>query len=89
MGIMALRAVLFSVNLHARLDMGDDDTRTILLIIHPWNKESTGVFLDDWYKGYSDGNTTVESAVAATINDRRLYNMPLGCPGIQDPGHSS
>lgn len=59
----------------ARLDMGDGDIRTALLVIRPWSKEATGFYLDGWYKRYSSGDMTVEAAVASIINDRRLYNV--------------
>lgn len=61
----------------ARLDMGDGDTRMVLLIIRPWNRIVTGFCLNDWYKDYAAGNAAVESAAAAIINDRRLYNMSI------------
>lgn len=62
----------------ARLDMGDGDTRTALLIIRPWSGEATGYCLDGWYKRYSDGDMTMESAAAAIVNDRRIYNVSIG-----------
>lgn len=61
----------------ARLNMGEGETHMILLVIRPWYGEVTVFCLDNWYKSYADGNMTVESAVAAIINDRRLYNMSL------------
>lgn len=30
----------------ARLDMGDGDTRTALLVIRPWSEDATGFYLD-------------------------------------------
>ena len=59
----------------ARLDMGDGDTRTALLVIRPWSGDATGFYLDGWYKKYSSGDMTVESAATSIINDRRLYNV--------------
>ena len=61
----------------ARLDMGDGDTRTALLVIRPWSGEATGFYLDSWYISYVSGDMTVESAAAAIINDRRLYNTSM------------
>lgn len=60
-----------------RLDMGDGDTHIALLVIRPWNKEATGFYLDGWYIRYISGDMTVESAVSAIINDRRLYNAAI------------
>lgn len=56
-----------------RLDIGDGSTRMALLVIRPWDSSATGFCLDDWYAG----GMTVESAAAAIINDRRLYNMTI------------
>ena len=56
-----------------RLDIGDGDTRTALLVVRPWDGSATGFCLDDQYAGAA----TVESAAAAIINDRRLYNMSI------------
>lgn len=70
----------------ASLDMWEDGARMALLVIRPWNGVTTGFCLDRWYKGYSDGEATAESAAAAIINDRRLYNLSLdsGSPdGLQ------
>ncbi len=61
----------------ARLDMGDGDTRTALLVIRPWSGDATGFYLDGWYKKYYSGDMTVESAAASIINDRRLYNVSI------------
>jgi hypothetical protein len=61
----------------ARLDMGDGDTHIALLVIRPWNKETTGFYLDGWYIRYISGDITVESAAADIINDRRLYNAAI------------
>lgn len=61
----------------ARLDMGNGDTRTALLVIRPWDKEATGFYLDGWYKRYSSGDMTVESVAASIINDRRLYTVSI------------
>lgn len=60
-----------------RLDMGDGDTRTALLITRSWSGYATGFCLDGWYKKYSSGNATVQSAAAAIINDRRIYNTSI------------
>lgn len=59
----------------SRLDMGDGDTCMALLIIRPWSGDATGFYLDGWYKKYSSGDMTVESAAVSIINDRRLYNV--------------
>lgn len=61
----------------ARLNMWDGVTYMALLIIHPWNGIVTGFCLNDWYKRYASGTTTVESAAAAIINNRRLYNVSM------------
>lgn len=60
-----------------RLNMGEGDAHMILLVIRPWNGNATGFCLDDWYQSYADGNATAESAAAAIINDRRLYNTSM------------
>lgn len=61
----------------ARLDMGDGVTHMVLLVIRPWNGIVTGFCLEDRYKRYASGTTAVESAAAAIINDRRLYNVSM------------
>ena len=61
----------------ARLDMGNGDTHMALLVIRPWSGEATGFYLDGWYIRYVSGDMTVESAAAAIINDRRLYNTSM------------
>lgn len=60
------------------LDTGESTARVILLVIRPWNDTATGFYLDQWYANYSAGDATAESAAAAIINDRRLYNTSVG-----------
>lgn len=65
------------------LKLWDGDARMVLLIIRPHNGVTTGFCLDRHYKNYSSGNTTAESAAAAIINDRRLYNISLNNSDMQ------
>ncbi len=55
------------------LDIGDDAARMALLVCRPWDGTTTGFYLDDWHRQYLNETATIESAVAAIINDRRLY----------------